>query len=125
MAILVLLAASPALAWAVYPAQPSGLMVPPLTDLGVVRQGQSSSFDLTLRNPLNRTFVVDRLDSSCLCLTPRFMPVAIPPESEGRVSMELDLGKEPEFTGRLLIRIEGRDSSDHRMFQAQVAVKVE
>lgn len=125
IATLVLLAAVPIFAWAVYPAQASSLVAEPLTNLGVLRQGQPSSFDLILRNPSNRTIVVDSLETSCPCLAPRLIPVAIPPEGEVPLSMELDLRKEPAFTGRLQIQVEGRDPSRQKLFQTQVTVDVQ
>lgn len=101
------------------------LVVPsPVVNLGSVTSGSEHEFELVLRNTHAQQIVVSRLEVSCSCLTATGSPWIVPPKQEHTVRFHLDLGKEPQFAGQLLIEIQGHVPTGEAAFAAQVQVRV-
>jgi hypothetical protein len=95
----------------------------PTVDLGATVQGQRREFLLHLRNPHDRPVVITQIESSCPCLTARDLPWSCFPGEESSQSLVLDLAKQPDFSGPLLITAKGF-SGRNTVLQTEVQVQV-
>jgi hypothetical protein len=105
-------------------ASPGVEVSPAVLDLGNVLQGQKREFSLQIRNTTVEPTVIDRLEFSCACLGSSQTHWVLEPLRLTTLPLALDLGKEPAFTGNLLVAVKGWKASGDIVFQAQVRIRV-
>jgi len=117
---------APTAGWLASPESlPTVTVMPPSVDLGTSLQGDRIQFSLLLRNDSNQAaLMVERFESSCPCLQPKERSLLLGPREERGLHLEVDLGKEPEFTGHLVIQLKGLTASGEGAFLTSVAVQV-
>jgi hypothetical protein len=93
-------------------------------DLGDVLQGQTRVFELFLENPHDREVTVYEIESSCPCLHARGLPWHFSAREGRSVPLQLDLAREPDFSGRLLLEVRGKAGLKTEAFRARVMVRV-
>lgn len=64
------------------------------------------------------------ITSSCDCLRVELLSQLLVPSQQVEGFIELDLRKEPEFTGSLGINVTGRGTKGERVFEMEVHVAV-
>jgi hypothetical protein len=92
-------------------------------DLGELEQGTTLDFRYRVENLQREPIVVELLETSCSCLSAS-LPCEVAPHSEVGIPLTLDLGKEPEYFGRLSIRCTGRTRSGKIAFTGLIKVAV-
>ncbi len=97
---------------------------PATVDMGSLTQGERRVFVLRLRNVHQKPVTIHDVESSCPCLRAHALPWALAPGDEKTVELTLDLVREPEFVGRLLIEITGTTPEHGTAFRAHVDVLV-
>jgi Protein of unknown function (DUF1573) len=80
---------------------------PDPVEFGVVDEGQVSNAVLSLTNRGSRELVIDRVETSCPCLTITPGRLRIAPSERKVVAVVFDPSGEPDFHGRLSIDISG------------------
>lgn len=105
-------------------AYPRLAVSPAAVELGSVQQGERRAFTMHLRNPHDKPVTIDYVRSSCPCLEPRGLPWLVSPGNEQIREFELDLAREPEFVGGLVIGLHGQTAGGGVGFSAQVSVTV-
>jgi hypothetical protein len=75
--------------------------------LGVVGIGQEARADLTLANPGSQALTIERVETSCSCLTIAPRSIRIAPGESKTLSLEFDPSEEPDFRGGLSIDVTG------------------
>ena len=97
--------------------QRSGASLPiqETVDLGVVFQGQLTTFHQWIKNRSDQEILVERINVSCDCLSVQLSKKRIAPQGRVLVSFNYDGAKEPEFTGSLAIAVEFT-GADRRKF---------
>jgi hypothetical protein len=99
-------------------------VIPGVIDLGSVVQAEKRQFVVLLRNSSDEVAVIDRLEFSCPCLSAAQSSWLLSPGQDTKAELELDLGKEPDFTGQLLLQLKVWAKESRRVFVAQVIVRV-
>jgi hypothetical protein len=123
--IVLPLAAFPFIAWATARPPYPRLMVLPSRDSPVAaNKGQRRVLSVTVRNPNDRRVVIDAFESSCPCLRAVSVPVIWEPGTEKTIEFELDLAREPDFSGLLAIAVYGRTASRELAIRAEFVVRV-
>jgi hypothetical protein len=67
---------------------------------------------------------IAQIDSTCPCLSFSIDPPTVPPGGENHVVASLDLGREPDYIGRLAIDVHGRTDDNHVAFRMTIKVQV-
>jgi hypothetical protein len=117
-----LISGSAWLAWA--EPRPIVSVTPALIDLGPIPQGGLKQFAIMLRNNQNQTLVIERMASSCPCLSWAESSIVLQPFDSRLVDFELNLAKEPDFVGSLIIEATGTIYGQTRAFEVIVGVEV-
>jgi hypothetical protein len=97
---------------------------PDPVDLGTLRAGRSARAAIALRNTTGRTIVVDRIESSCDCLSLPALPLEVRPGSRAEFPVVFDSSHEAGFAGELGILVRGFDSGNTLVFRTQVRCEV-
>ena len=115
-------------AWAFLPGNKGTFFVevtaPSVVDLGTLRQTERRRFSILLSNTTNSAVLIDHLESSCPCLGPSHVTWLLQPLEAKIFELELDLGKEPTFTGRLFVQLKGWADGDRPAFLTAIQVRV-
>ncbi len=124
-AIVGVFAFFPAVAWLAAGPTSHGVEVSPsLVDLGVLQQGERREFTVLLNNRRNETVAVERMAASCPCLEAAEGRYVLAPRDELSLPLDLDLSKEPEFTGPLLIELRGWTALEEVAFVVRIELRV-
>lgn len=84
----------------------NGLVVEPeLIDYGELKQGQMREVTVTIRNRMNTTLVLMRVETSCPCLSVKMERSRLEPGAAIALSTRLDMSRELHFVGRLLLTV--------------------
>ena len=111
--------------YALMPAVTDLLFVSPsILELGSVEQGSYHQATFTVRNPRSEPVTIAQIDSTCPCLSFSIDPPTVPPGGENHVVASLDLGREPDYIGRLAIDVHGRTDDNHVAFRMTIKVQV-
>lgn len=94
-------------------------------DLGVLTSGEWRDASLYLTNKGDAPVEVGAIASSCRCLSVKCIPQVVPPGGTAQMIVVLDLGKEPDFVGKLRIHVQGRTRSGTLAFSVQVRAQVQ
>src|SRR5262249_5531234 len=89
----------------------------PTLDLGTVEQATYHDATFTVRNPGSVPVTVAHIQSTCTCMTFSIDPATVPPGFESRIVARLDLNREPEYTGRLAIDVQGTTDDNRIAFR--------
>ncbi len=92
--------------------------------LGELKAGQSARAEITLRNPGLAPVTVDRVVSSCPCITVSPLPACVPCSGSAVLVVAFDPADEPEFRGGLSVELSGRGAADSRLFEAVVEFEI-
>lgn len=100
---------------------------PATLDLGAIRRGDGGSGRLRVANPGGVAVTIHRFEASCPCLTIEAgpLPLRIAPAGEVEARVVFDSRVEPEFRGRLVIGVEGRDAGGRVVLETTVKAAVE
>ncbi len=124
-AILVLAVVPFSLVWGRSVFADSPLLISPgIVDLGTLAQGERREFVIHLQNPHDRTVVVEQLETSCPCLEVKNLPWRFSPGQERKFALRLDMGREPDFSGRLTIRMSASTAQGEHAMRCHVQVQV-
>lgn len=107
------------------PSSPLLLPSEHVVDLGVLSSGEWRNSSLTLTNKGAMPVEIEAITSSCPCLSLQCVPRVVPPSGTAQLSVTLDLGKEPSFSGNLRIHVQGKTRSGALAFSVQVTAKVQ
>jgi hypothetical protein len=111
--------------YALMPAATDLLIVSTSTlELGTVEQGSYHEATFTVRNPRSEPVTLAQIHSTCSCLSFGIDPPTVAPSGESRVVARLDLGREPEYSGRLAIDVHGRTDDNRIAFRMTIEVRV-
>lgn len=94
-------------------------------DLGQVRPGSQKSRAFWLTNRSGTPVEVAEITSSCDCLKIGLPGRILVPEQKVEARIDLDLRKEPQFTGNLDISVTGRGKKGEMVFAMKVRVSVD
>jgi hypothetical protein len=96
---------------------------PDTMDFGEVKQGCRAENAVTITNNSDSEFAVDRVESSCDCLTLLVPTKPLKPGEQATVKFVLDMSREPEFVGglRLTVTITDNANRPHQL-SADVSV---
>ncbi len=100
------------------------LLSPAMVDLGTLGQGERQEFALELQNPQDRPVTVAHVDISCPCLVIKNLPWQFSPAEKTKIPLLLDMSREPEFTGRLLITLRGRTVDEELAVRCEVQAQI-
>ena len=89
-----------------------------------VPSGGRCETTIPLRNHASSAVLLRRVETSCPCLTAIAFPGLLPPEATDKATLGLDLTAEPDFRGRLSIRVTGYDENDRVAFETEVRFDV-
>jgi hypothetical protein len=97
------------------PASPAGSRFlldcyPDPVSLGVLSSGQKSRTDFTLVNRTSQPLTIERIETSCPCLTTALASTSIGPGEKKVLSLEFDSSAEPDFHGGLSMDVTGFSS---------------
>jgi hypothetical protein len=98
---------------------------PTLVDLGKLSQGKSQRFSVLLRNQQEVPVIITRIEASCPCLAWGQRGLALEALGKAYLELEIDLGMEPFFTGRLLIEARVWTEQATPAFVLMVQIEVE
>lgn len=94
-------------------------------NLEVIEAGQDAERGkLTICNPSNHPWEIVRVETSCPCLNVSPVSLTIEPRSSAILTVAFDPTEEPDFRGRLAVRVKGVDASDTIVFEARVNLEV-
>jgi len=99
-------------------------VLPAQIDLGTVNQGSRQYVSFEVHNPHDRPVTISRMEVSCKCLTPKLSQWKIAPSENLTAYFYLDLSKEPDFRGALLMDIRAFTDDNQLAFLASVELKV-
>jgi hypothetical protein len=97
---------------------------PSPVDLGTVRPDSRHRVVLQLHNSSSVPVTVSRFETSCHCLAPDQHQCVVGPRQDCAAGFELDLTKEPDFRGRLNIRVEAFSEENKLAFFTSVDLDV-
>jgi hypothetical protein len=101
------------------------LEVSPATiQLGTIEQGGRRVFAVGLHNSHDSAIAIRHVQGSCPCLEAHEIPWQLEPREHKTVELSVDLTREPDFTGPLLIDVEGIAFVDTRVFAIRVQLNV-
>lgn len=115
-------ASSPAAA-AGAPAQVLSVSPDPI-DLGTLSPGQMGRAELRVANAGTDPRSVERVETSCPCVSAGPVPLAVAAGGEGRLTVVFDAAEEPNFRGNLAVELRGLDASGAELFRTKVNVGV-
>lgn len=92
--------------------------------LGELSQGISAKKAVSVHNPGLHTLTVERVDTSCPCLTATPVPMKIGPGETRTLNVNFDPVAEPDYHGALSIEAVGYDRSDRTIFRTHVKLVV-
>jgi hypothetical protein len=121
-ALLLAITPLPLLAWMLRP--PVSPLACADIDLGVLDQGDRRAFSWIVRNTSDFAVEVYAFEASCACLRVPSGPIRIAGRGEAPFALELDLSREPTFTGKLSISVNAWDSSGQRVLECRVKATV-
>jgi len=75
--------------------------------LGVVSRGQRANAAFSLANRGSLTLTIERIETSCACLSTTPGPIAIEPGGKKLLDIQFDPFVEPDFHGSLSIDVTG------------------
>jgi len=103
-------------------AYPRLLLTSPVIGIGELPQAGSVDLVLSLKNTHSLPVVIDEVGTSCPCLSAR-LPFEVSPGRKTGFVLTLDMAREPDFVGNLVIRFAGRVRARRELvFAAQVKV---
>lgn len=94
-------------------------------NLGQVAPGSQKSLAFWLTNRSAASVNVAEITSSCDCLKVDLPERGLAPGERVEGRIELDLRKEPQFLGKLSIRLTGRGKKGETLFSMEVQVAVD
>lgn len=104
--------------------RPPLALLPATLNLGSVRQAETIPVTFSLANRTHQPVKLASVKTSCKCLNVMLGQTEIAPHEQVSLNGVLDLATEPNFVGRLAIRIRGFDEVDKLAFNATVHAKV-
>jgi hypothetical protein len=99
---------------------PTLLVSPEEFNAGELRPNSKAFGDLRLSNPGPNPVEIRRIRTSCPCLTITLDKLALAPGESIRAKMTLDLSREPDFRGGLLIEAVGEDAEGELAFSVSL-----
>jgi hypothetical protein len=96
----------------------------PTLDLGTVEQSTYHDASFTVRNPDSVPVTVAHIQSTCPCMTFRIDAPTVPAGGESPIVVRLDLNREPDYTGRLAIDVQGLTNDNQVAFRMTITVRV-
>lgn len=92
--------------------------------LGILDPGQDIEERITLSNPQTEAVVVERIATSCPCLSLSPSSLRVEPQSAAQVILRFDPAAEPDFRGELSVELTGYGTDEERIFQTRVDLEV-
>jgi hypothetical protein len=86
-------------------------------NLGEVPAGGRKQCDFGLMNRTGSPVEVVQIETSCDCLTIALPSRVVSPDQKVEGRARLDLREEPRFTGKLSIRVRGKEKSGQAVFE--------
>jgi hypothetical protein len=85
--------------------RPTGATV--TVDWGTLTQRERRTFTLTLHNSSAAPIHINTIYTSCVCLTTQPTEITVPAHGSVPLTVQVNLGHEPDFVGRLALEITG------------------
>ncbi|MGC8642478.1 MAG: DUF1573 domain-containing protein [Isosphaeraceae bacterium] len=93
-------------------------------DFGVIRWARVPRAPLSLRNVRSDPLTIDRIETSCECVSVAPVPVEIGPRQTRVVSVSFDPSSEPGFEGGLAVRLTAYLSGGEVAFRTTVNARL-
>lgn len=101
------------------------IVVPPgPISLGALPPGRPARGRLTLKNESAEAISIDRVETSCPCLSVLPLPARVEAGSERSLTVAFDPTAEPDFRGGLAVELTGRGSAGTILFGTRVDLDV-
>jgi hypothetical protein len=115
------------LAHSVVTVDPVGVILDPdPINLGVLKPGQSVEVTLTLQNPRSaEALTVERVETSCSCVSVSPLPTRLESGESDSLAVKFDASKEPDFRGRLSVKLTGLGANESTLFETRLNVEVQ
>ena len=84
-----------------------GSTAPAVLDLGIVEPGVAAYGQLTIRNQERMPVIVNRMKSSCPCISGSPLPRSVAPGETAVIKIAFDPSGEPDFRGNLGVILSG------------------
>jgi hypothetical protein len=97
---------------------------PAIVDLGTLGRGQRAEADIVLRNPTGREVQISSVTSSCPCLSFHLPWNQVGSGQTAQGTVVLDLSREPDFSGGLLIEVKGFSGEGRTALRFSIRVTV-
>jgi hypothetical protein len=97
---------------------------PSIIKLGNLVPGQDSSRVVLVRNRTSAPVTIDRLETSCPCISAKATPSRVESGGLALVTVKYDSAEDPEFTGTLAVECSGLSSSGELLFRFRVDLTV-
>jgi hypothetical protein len=97
---------------------------PDPVSLGVLEPGRLTDATIRLCSRSGRSVVVERIETTCSCLTADPPPFEVKPGGTVLWSIKFDLSDDPDFLGSLAVGIVGFDATGAVAFKTQVTAAV-
>ena len=105
------------------PSFPLSIRPDPLS-LGTLRPGVSAKGMLTLRNSGAEPITVERIDTSCPCVTLSPIPLVVPSNASATLTVAYDANDDPRFRGGLEVDVIGRSEAGKELFKTVIRLSV-
>jgi Protein of unknown function (DUF1573) len=98
---------------------------PEYPSLGTSVCGRQLAGEIRLSNAGPKSVLVNRVETSCPCLTAKSVPLEIDPGKSAVLALQFDPREDPGFRGRLAISVNGYTVQDEIAFDTRVRVEVQ
>ena len=104
-------------------ASPLAISPDPLC-LGTLEAGGAATASLTAQNHGREALILERVESSCPCVSVGPVPVQIAAGGSALLAVTVDLAGEPDFRGGLTVDLTGNATDGATMFHTEVRLMV-
>lgn len=106
------------------PPRSTGLViVPDPISIGTLKPGQVARVKATLRNPRTESVRLDRVETSCPCVSVESLPT-IAANGTSEIEVVFNPSEEPDFRGALSVELIGKDDGAKSLFETRANLEV-
>lgn len=100
------------------------MIVPDPISIGTLKPGQVARVKATLRNPRTESVRLDRVETSCPCVSVESLPTTIAANGASEIEVVFNPSEEPDFRGALSVELIGKDDGAKSLFETRANLEV-